>query len=86
MVIHGMSIFWWSNQVGIALEIIGAAIIVVGAFVSRRKIKGVPHTFGENLVEDIRDIISRQAIVELVGFGLLAVGLAMQFAGGLEAV
>jgi len=77
-----MDIFWCINQAGIVFEIIGAVLIVVSAFKTRRKIKDVPDTYDANLAEKLRDIISNQAFTELWGFGFLAIGLVMQLIGG----
>lgn len=77
-----MDIFWRINQAGIVFEIIGAVLIVVSAFKTRRKIKNVPDTWETDLTEKLRDIISNQAFTELWGFGFLAIGLVMQFIGG----
>lgn len=77
-----MDIFWCINQVGVVFEIIGAIIIVVSAFKTRRKIKDVQDTWEADLPEKLRDIISNQAFTELWGFSFLAIGLVMQFVGG----
>lgn len=74
------------GQVGIVIELIGAAIIVYGSWKTRRQMAGLDGTMDgatdaiENLLGAVRDQFSR----EMTGFALLAVGLAMQFAGGLS--
>ena len=78
------NIFWYVNQTGIIFEIIGAVIIVVSAFKTRKKIKDVPDSWEANLTEKLRNIISNQAFTELWGFGFLAIGLVMQFIGGFK--
>jgi hypothetical protein len=75
---------WFANQIGIVLEIIGALIIVISAFKTRAAIKNIPNSWGANLAEKLRDVISEQAYTELSGFGLLAVGLLLQFIGAFE--
>lgn len=82
MVIYGKSIFWWINQGGIFLEIVGAALIVIAAYANREKIKDVSSGFDSGLPAKLRDIIAGQAVFELRGFGLLALGLVLQFVGG----
>ncbi|AEJ01870.1 hypothetical protein Nit79A3_2081 [Nitrosomonas sp. Is79A3] len=77
-----MDIFWCINQTGIILEIIGALLIVLSAFKTRNKIKDIPDSWEADLAERLRDVISNQAFTELKGFGLLAIGLVMQFIGG----
>ena len=76
------SIFWWVNQAGIFLEIIGAALIVRAAYTNRDKIKDFPGGYDSNLPDKLRDVIAGQATFELRGFGLLAFGLVLQFVGG----
>lgn len=75
---------WWVNEIGILLEIIGAAIIVVAAFKSRAATKGVQDTWDADLVTKLRDIIAAQALTELKGFVLFALGLFGQMVGGFE--
>jgi hypothetical protein len=77
-----MDIFWYINQAGIILEIVGALLIVLSAFKTRNKIKDIPDSYEADLTAKVRDIISNQAFTELKGFGLLAIGLVMQFIGG----
>lgn len=77
-----MSLLWYVNQAGIVLEVIGALIIVVSAFQARKEIKGIKDTWDAGLPEKLRDLLASQAFTELKGFGLLAIGLIMQFAGG----
>lgn len=84
MCTNSVEIFWYINQTGIIFEIIGAVIIVVSAFKTRKKIKDVPDSWEADLTEKLRDIISNQAFTELWGFGFLAIGLVMQFIGGFE--
>ncbi len=77
-----MDIFWYINQAGIILEIVGALLIVLSAFKTRNQIKDIPDSYEADLTVRVRDIISNQAFTELKGFGLLAIGLVMQFIGG----
>ena len=74
--------YWWINESGIFLEIVGAALLVVAAFKSRNRIKNIPDTWDAELAVKLRDTIAAQAITELKGFVLLAVGLVFQMAGG----
>lgn len=74
--------YWWINETGIVLEIVGAALLVVAAFESRNKIKNIPDSWDAELAVRIRDTIAAQAITELKGFVLLAVGLVLQMVGG----
>ena len=76
--------FWWVNEIGIVLEIVGATIIVVAAFRSRARIKDTEDTWNADLSVKLRDIIASQAFTELKGFGLLALGLVGQMIGGFE--
>lgn len=78
------SLLWWVNQVGIALEIIGAMLIVIAAFQARGRIKNIADAWDTALAEKLRDVISDQAYTELRGFSLLAVGLVCQMIGGFE--
>ena len=75
-------VLWWINETGIIIEVLGAVIIVAAAFRSRNAIKDIQHTFGADLPVVLRDVIASQAFTELKGFGLLALGLVMQFVGG----
>ncbi|MBX9915862.1 MAG: hypothetical protein K2Y07_01275 [Nitrosomonas sp.] len=84
MCTNSEEILWCINQTGIIFEIVGAVIIVVSAFKTRKKIKDVPDFWEADLTEKLRDIISNQAFTELLGFGFLAIGLVMQFIGGFE--
>lgn len=84
MCTNSEEVFWYINQTGIIFEIVGAVIIVVSAFKTRKKIKDVPDSWEADLTEKLRDIISKQAFTELWGFGFLAIGLVMQFIGGFE--
>jgi hypothetical protein len=74
--------YWWVNQVGILLEVVGAIIIVLAAFATRSKIKDIRDTYDAELPEKLRDVIANQAITELWGFGLLSTGLMGQLIGG----
>jgi hypothetical protein len=80
--LSGRNWFWWVNEIGIFLEVIGAALLVSAAFRSRSQIKDIKDTWDANLTEKIRDIIADQAFTELKGFVLLAVGLVCQIIGG----
>lgn len=76
------SCYWWINESGIVLEIVGAALLVVAAFKSRNEIKNIKDTWDANLTEKLRDVIASQAMTELEGFVLLALGLIFQMVGG----
>ncbi len=76
------SCFWWMNAIGILLEIVGAFVIVFSAFRTRARIKDIPDSWDADLAVKLRDIISAQAITELTGFGLLALGLLGQLLAG----
>lgn len=78
------SYFWWVNEVGILLEIVGALVIVLSAFRSRARIKDIPDSWDAELATKLRDIIAAQAFTELTGFGLLALGLLGQLIAGFE--
>lgn len=75
--------YWWINETGIVLEIVGAALLVIAAFKSRNEIMNIKDTWDANLTEKLRDVIANQAMTELNGFVLLALGLIFQMAGGL---
>jgi hypothetical protein len=77
-----MDCYWWLNQIGILLEVVGALTVVGAAFRTRTKIKDLQDSWGGELPVRLRDVIANQAYTELGGFGLLAIGLLMQFAGG----
>lgn len=77
-----MNFYWLTNQIGIVIEVIGAGVIVVSAFITRYKIRDIPDSYDAALAEILRDVISKQAFTELFGFGLLTAGLVMQFIGG----
>lgn len=79
--ISAKSCWWWINELGIVLEILGAALLVFAAFRSRKEIKDISDTWDADLAEKLRDTISGQAITELKGFVLLAVGLFLQMVG-----
>jgi hypothetical protein len=74
--------YWWINETGIVLEIVGAALLVVAAFKSRNKIKDIPDSWDAELAMKLRDTIASQAMTELKGFVLLAIGLIFQMVGG----
>jgi hypothetical protein len=76
------SCYWWINESGIVLEIVGAALLVAAAFKSRNEIKNINDTWDANLTEKLRDVIASQAMTELKGFVLLALGLLFQMVGG----
>lgn len=77
-----MDYYWYINQAGIILEVIGALLIVLSSFSTRKIIKDIPNSYDADLATILRDVISKQAFTELKGFGLLAIGLIMQFIGG----
>lgn len=76
--------FWWCNQIGIIFEIFGAGLMVYSAFTSRASIRHIQDTWDGELSTKLRDIIASQAITELKGFALLAVGLLLQFVGNFD--
>ncbi|HUW26733.1 MAG TPA: hypothetical protein VMW07_09450 [Gallionella sp.] len=76
------SCFWWINEIGILLEIVGALTVVLAAFRSRAEIKGIPDSWDAELATKLRNIIAAQAFTELTGFGLLTLGLFAQLIGG----
>ena len=79
------SAYWWANQTGISFEIIGALLIVLAAFWTRKRIRDIRDTWDAKLPERLRDIVSNQAFTELLGFGLLALGLVLQMIGAFGA-
>lgn len=72
---------WWFNLLGIGLEIAGAALIVRAALRNRNRIRLLEDTWDGGSFEKLRDVVAGQAITELRGFILLAVGLLMQLLG-----
>ena len=81
--------FWrnpglWIGEVGILLEFVGASVIVVAAWRNRNALRGLDGGFAylDKMIE-LRDALRTQAVNEVHGFVLLAVGLALQFIGGL---
>jgi len=75
------------NQVGIILEIFGAAYMVYEAYKSRKLLSVIdPTTFGGvgEMAEKTHQIISSQVKNEIIGFGLLATGLLLQLIGRLN--
>jgi hypothetical protein len=77
-------VLWGIGQFGILLEILGAGIIVLSAFLSRRQMRGLGGTsdmIGDS-VEALIKVVKRQFNGEFIGFLLLGLGLLMQFMGG----
>jgi hypothetical protein len=74
---------WWLNEVGILLQFIGAAFLVVAGFRTRAALKDVPDSWGANLSERLRDATAEQAFTGLYGFVLLGAGLFAQLVAGL---
>lgn len=78
------------GQIGIFLELIGAFILVLAAFRSKRKAEEIKATNETNATwEDlarasfiIKKTILDQAKIELWGFVFLGLGLILQFVGG----
>ena len=78
------------GQIGIFLELIGASILVVTAFRSKRKAEEIQATNETNATwEDlarasfiIKKTIVEQAKIELWGFVFLGLGLTLQFVSG----
>ena len=74
----------WISEIGILLELVGAAVIVHAALKNRNTIEGLDQAFNYiDKLSDIRDAFRGQAIYEIRGFSLLGFGLALQFIGGL---
>lgn len=81
--LYQRSCLWWVGQLGIVLEILGAAFIVMAAYKNRKKVEQVANTWeGLGHLSDIKEAIQGQAITELRGFLLLGIGLVLQFLGG----
>ncbi len=80
--LYERNVFWWINEAGIVLEIIGAALLVIAAFKSRNQIKDIQNTWDAELAVKLRDTIAAQAFTKLTGFVFLAIGLACQMVGG----
>jgi hypothetical protein len=84
------NLLWCTGQAGIALEVLGAAWLVVCAIAASRKAKQLPGDpemldgMGPAAKLAIRQIRS-QPRVQIIGFTLLAIGLVMQFVGGFAA-
>lgn len=80
-----MNVWWWIGQSGIVLELIGAGLGVYFAWVTRKAWSFPATTLLYEEVNDqyyrmrveFRSQLKKQAIV----FGLIAFGLALQFAG-----
>lgn len=82
--VQGRDYLWWVGQFGILLEILGAVFIVIAAFKNRASVAKANGTWnGMAHISDLRDAIQGQAITELRGFVLLAIGLVLQLVGGL---
>lgn len=74
------------GQLGILVELIGAAFMVYAAYKSRRTLQGIdPQTFGGvgEMAIKTHEILNGQVKDEIIGFTFLAVGLLMQFVSGL---
>lgn len=78
------TVFWWLNQSGIGLEILGAMALVIEAFKNRQRIKNLENTWGGRSFEQLRDAVANQAITEFKGFVLIAIGLLLQMLGSLD--
>lgn len=76
---------WVMSPVGIGLELIGAGYIVHAAWQARREMLGrkVHLDAIEHSVEALLAAVRSQFRKELVGFGLLGVGLLLQFIGSI---
>ena len=72
-----MSCLWYAGQIGIVLEIFGAAYIVYSAFKAKKSIN--KDVFEVN---ELHTVLLNQAREESVGFAMLAIGLVLQFIGG----
>ena len=75
--------FWYLNEAGILLEIVGAVYIVLGSFRARGRIRKMFDGLqGFKEMTQIREIMRDQAKMELYGFLFLSGGLILQFIGG----
>ena len=74
----------WVSELGVLLELVGAIVIVRAALRNRGVLSGLDQAFAYlDKLAEIRDAVRNQAITEVRGFVLLAVGLAFQFVGSL---
>lgn len=74
----------WVSELGVLLELVGAVVFVRAALRNRGTLSDLDQAFAYlDKLAEIRDAIRTQAITEVRGFVLLAVGLAFQFVGGL---
>jgi len=72
------------SEIGIILEIFGAAYMVYEAHKSRKLLSAIdPTTFGGvgEMANKTHQIISGQVKNEIIGFGFLAIGLVLQLIG-----
>ncbi|MBT8139726.1 MAG: hypothetical protein KJP25_08145 [Gammaproteobacteria bacterium] len=75
--------FWYLNELGILLEIVGAVYIVLGSFRARGRIQMMFDGIrGLKQFMRIREILQEQAKMELYGFLFLSSGLILQFIAG----
>lgn len=76
-------IFWYLNEIGILLEIVGALYIVLGSYRARGRIRKMFDGFqGLKELTQIREVLRDQAKMELYGFLFLGGGLILQFISG----
>lgn len=80
-----MNCYWAIGQAGILLEILGAGTMVISAYKTSRNIRH--HKTDTDHVEDailqLMAEASNQFKTQSIGFTLLALGLTMQFIGGI---
>jgi hypothetical protein len=77
---------WLVGEAGIVIELIGAGYIVYASMQSRRRMAGLNSTMDgmSDAVDELMAAVRTQFDKEIVGFLLLAIGLAMQFIGGFK--
>lgn len=76
-------ILFWVGQIGIILEIAGAAYLVFAAYKTKKSLRNKSHTMdGADVMEYTLIEVRRQYEKELTGFSLFVIGLIMQFIGG----
>lgn len=74
---------WLVGQVGIALEFIGAALVVYYAATAKRRVERLAADMDalEGTILTIRDEVGSQFRKQVFGFFLFGTGLALQFIG-----
>ena len=68
------------------LEVLGAALIVVAAYRSRKRMAGLTVTIDnlDPILDNLMTIVRNQVNEERIGFTWLAIGLVLQFIGGFD--